>query len=139
MFAAVIQKVLQLFQIANSEKLSIDLCKYWSMKRELKRGAPLVRNFDPTSFNTLNVEEIQRRIEFAEVLLNDLNKLHELSSLLVKRQRAAMLYNGALQKSYELVQNPANYLIQTVVLDKLLKTEASFQNAVENFRKRRQF
>lgn len=124
MFAAVVQKVLQLFQIANSEKLSIDLCKYWSMKRELKRGAPLVRNFDPTSFNTLNVEEIQRRIEFAEVLLNDLNKLHELSSLLVKRQRAAMLHNSALQKSYELVQNPANYLIQTVVLDKLLKTEA---------------
>ncbi|AET39673.1 Nto1p Ecym_4650 [Eremothecium cymbalariae DBVPG len=112
LFIQVVNQVVATFDIPDSEKLAIDLCKYWSMKRELKRGAPLVRKFDPSSFNTLGTVELQKRIDFAEVLLKDLNKLEELSHLLEKRQQAALLKDEAKATINNIWFHPVRYLLQ---------------------------
>ncbi|SCW00117.1 LAFE_0B09824g1_1 [Lachancea fermentati] len=123
-FAQVVRKVLDSFKIENTERLAIEICKYWSMKRELKRGTSLVRKFDPTAFNTFRTEEIQERVNFAEILLNDMNKLHELGSLLVKRQLASKSLHEAKAKCDQIAHHPVAYLIKTSVLDNITKTQA---------------
>ncbi|CUS21495.1 LAQU0S03e03884g1_1 [Lachancea quebecensis] len=120
-FASVTQRILEIFQIENSAKVSADLCKYWSMKRELKRGAPLVRKFDPTSFSTFTVDQLGRRIEFADELSKDLEKLQDMARLLVKRQTTTRLRNKTQEKIREMYQHPSRFILQEAVVEKLQK------------------
>ncbi|SCU97549.1 LADA_0H06854g1_1 [Lachancea dasiensis] len=118
-FSGIVQKVLDTFKIENSNKLSTDLCKYWSMKRELKRGAPLVRKFDPSSFGTFTVDELNHRVEFAKVLSNDLQKLQQLSHTLTDRQVALQLRNRARQKAEELYNYPGKFILREAIVKRM--------------------
>ncbi|SCU89353.1 LAME_0E03092g1_1 [Lachancea meyersii CBS 8951] len=118
-FARVVEQVLEIFKVENSSKLSTDLCKYWSMKRELKRGAPLVRKFDPSSFGAFTVDEINRRVEFAQVLSNDMKKLHDMTNLVVERQKALSLRDGAVRKARELYSHPGKFFLRETVMKKV--------------------
>ncbi|AAS51419.1 ACR193Cp [Eremothecium gossypii ATCC 10895] len=112
LFATILKQLLDKFGIAEAEQTAIDICKYWSMKRELKRGAPLVRIFDPTSFNSMDSADILKRVAFADVLLNDLAKLDELSTLLVRRQQAAQARLDAVDIINDLGFHPVRHLVQ---------------------------
>ncbi|SCV01603.1 LANO_0F12574g1_1 [Lachancea nothofagi CBS 11611] len=119
LFAHIVQQVLDLFKIENSSKVSTDLCKYWSMKRELKRGAPLVRKFDPSSLGAFTVEELNQRVQFAHVLSKDLDRLRALAGLLVDRQTAAQLRNRATAKAWELYNYPGRFILREAVIKRL--------------------
>lgn len=72
-----------------------DLCKYWCLKRELKKGAPLIRknnNLILTSsiiYGSNAPQEIADKQEFAASLLQDLDRLIALLGLTVARQQTA--------------------------------------------------
>ncbi|SCU79104.1 LAMI_0A07338g1_1 [Lachancea mirantina] len=123
-FSSIVQNVLKMFEVTNAEKLAIDFCKYWSMKRELKRGAPLIRKFDPNSFNTFNTKELEERVKFAEVLATDLAKLQSLASLLVKRQASAQKRNSADALCKRIALSPSHYLVQKFVGQNIIRSKS---------------
>lgn len=123
-FADIIDKILDMFKIENSGLLSLDFCKYWSMKRELKRGASLVKKVDYSSFSTLKFEEMEQRVKFSGLLLRDLNKLEKLACLLTERQKANKLLYEANDTINRLGIHPVKYIIKKEVLDKLSKRES---------------
>ncbi|KAG7664464.1 uncharacterized protein J8A68_002020 [[Candida] subhashii] len=80
-----------------------EVCRYWCLKRELKRGAPLIRknnNLAATSSilydgNSLENEggdgyqdenKLKEKINFANSLIKDLEKLSDMSQNLLQRQ-----------------------------------------------------
>ncbi|AMD21244.1 HEL036Cp [Eremothecium sinecaudum] len=112
LFLDTVKQVLDTIGISQSEKIAIDMCKYWSMKRELKRGAPLVRKFDPSSFNTLSTSELEERAQFVDILLKDINKLEDIASLIVQRQTAAMLKDEANEIIDNIAFHPVRYILR---------------------------
>ena len=122
-FGTIIEQVLINFKIDNANKICFEICKYWSMKRELKRGAPLVRIFDSSSYNMLDISQLQERVEFTEKLLQDLSKLRKLSQLLKRRtviSNELVLVNNSII-SYS--QYPEKELLKKVVLEKFVKSK----------------
>lgn len=122
-FAEITQRVLNLFKISNSKQVSYGICKYWSMKRELKRGAPLIRKFDPSSHNTLNEQQLQERVGVTDLLLKDLSRLRELSSLVQRRTAASNACHVSERKIKTLTKYPERYLIKRAVLTKFISSE----------------
>lgn len=112
LFFEIVQAILKILGVDDTYKISTDICKYWSMKRELKRGAPLVRKFDPILFNTLKTTELEDRIQFGEILLKDLEKLEELSNLVVKRQDSALKKETADNTINQIWHHPVRYILQ---------------------------
>lgn len=122
-FATVVEKVLKHFQISSSDKISIDLCKYWTMKRELKRGAPLVRKFDPSSLNYLSTDEINERDVFSQLLLDDLSSLESLAESFVSKHECAVERKHNQKLINSIAFHPVKYLIEKSVWNKLKKSQ----------------
>lgn len=122
-FAEKIKQVLDLFRISGSTQAAQHICKYWSMKRELKRGAPLVRKFDTSCYNMLNTEQLKERIRVTDVLLEDLTKLQTLCDLVKKR---TVIYNAKRTAEFN-VKHKICYaegvLIKPLILDKFIQSE----------------
>lgn len=119
-FAIIIQKILYFCKIPNTPSLSYDICKYWSMKREFKSGAPLVRIYDSSAFNTLDVDELNDRIEFSDVLLRDLNKLKKLVDLVDKRTQIEEGLSNSKSIIDTIVKNPMRWKLRNLVIIKLI-------------------
>lgn len=80
---------------------SSGLCKYWCLKREAKRGAPLVRpsalvtlaahiyEMDALGDNEVARNELKEKIEFGQTLAADLRRVVELAQLTRHRQATA--------------------------------------------------
>lgn len=80
---------------AEIRQFSHDICKYWCLKRERKKGAPLIRKNNNLML-TLSIiygsnspEEVGDKLEFAAVLLQDLDRVIQLLGLTVERQKTA--------------------------------------------------
>lgn len=123
-FADIVQMILKRFHIPETERISFDFCKYWTMKRELKRGAPLVRKFSPSSLNTLSSEELQDRIEFSELLLQDLNQLEDLASTFVEKHKCNVKKVEKSKICYDIAFHPVRYILRESVWDNLSKSSS---------------
>ncbi|KAG0686162.1 nuA3 HAT complex component nto1 [Kluyveromyces marxianus] len=123
-FADIVQMILKRFHIPETERISFDFCKYWTMKRELKRGAPLVRKFSPSSLNTLSSEELQDRIEFSELLLQDLNQLEDLASTFVEKHKVNVEKVAKSKICYDIAFHPVRYILRESVWDNLSKSSS---------------
>ncbi|CAR65968.1 DEHA2G13816p [Debaryomyces hansenii CBS767] len=72
--------------------MSNEICRYWCLKRESKKGATLIRknnNMIATSsivYGNSNYEEINNKIEVANILMSDLDKVIGLTSSNLSRQ-----------------------------------------------------
>ncbi|CUM46921.1 unnamed protein product [Debaryomyces tyrocola] len=72
--------------------MSNEICRYWCLKRESKKGATLIRknnNMIATSsivYGNSNHEEINNKIEVANILISDLDKVIGLTSSNLSRQ-----------------------------------------------------
>lgn len=81
---------------------SASLCKYWCLKREAKRGAPLVRwqapnpaltsgllVYDAGAKNVIEIvhKQLQEKILFGHTLMRDVQKLIQLSQMTLERQQ----------------------------------------------------
>lgn len=133
-FAEKIKQILTFFQVPGSTPAAYHICKYWSMKRELKRGAPLVRKFDPSSYNMLDVEQLKERIQVTDLLLSDLSKLQNLCDL-VKRRTVAHNSKRFVERSIrDKIEHFESYMVQSVILDKFVNSDhfKALQRAISN-------
>lgn len=69
------------------------LCRYWSLKREARRGAPLLKrlHLEPWTATTESKEQTDaekaKNLEFIGMLRNDLEKVRMLAELVRKREK----------------------------------------------------
>lgn len=69
------------------------LCRYWSLKREARRGAPLLKrlHLEPWTATTESKEQTDaekaKNLEFLGMLRNDLEKVRLLAELVRKREK----------------------------------------------------
>lgn len=96
-----VEKSLQRFTIHKRKEYAADACRYWTLKREARRGAALLKRLQlqMETFSSMEITRrnfagmghagrprLQRRIEFAQTLVKDLEKLKELAEDVVKRE-----------------------------------------------------
>lgn len=98
----VVDASLQRFAVRKRKEFLSEACRYWTLKRESRRGAALLKRLQLQldSFSSMELtrrnfasmgpdgkERLTRRIEFAQTLLNDLEQLKNLSENLVEREQ----------------------------------------------------
>ncbi|PWY90730.1 hypothetical protein BO70DRAFT_328624 [Aspergillus heteromorphus CBS 117.55] len=93
---------LQRFGVRQRKQFSEDACRYWTLKREARRGAALLKRLqlqletfssmemtrrDYVAMGVTGSKRLQRRIEFGERLYYDLDRLRMLCDEVKKRER----------------------------------------------------
>ncbi|KAL2866184.1 putative PHD finger domain protein [Aspergillus lucknowensis] len=93
---------LQRFGVRQRKQYAEDACKYWTLKREARRGAALLKRLqlqletfssmemtrrDYAAMGGTGRKRLQRRIEFGERLYRDLDRLRILCDEVKKRER----------------------------------------------------
>jgi NuA3 HAT complex component NTO1 len=101
----IVEKSLQRFTIHKRKDYTADACRYWTLKREARRGAALLKRLQlqMETFSSMEITRrnfagmghtgrarLQRRIEFARVLVQDLEGLKGLANDVVKREGEKM-------------------------------------------------
>jgi NuA3 HAT complex component NTO1 len=96
-----VEKSLHRFNIHKRKEYAADACRYWTLKREARRGAALLKRLQlqMETFSSMEITRrnfagmghagrprLQRRIEFAQALIQDLEKLKSLSDDVMKRE-----------------------------------------------------
>ena len=114
-----IEASLQRFNVRKKKDFVAEVCKYWTMKREARRGAPLLKRLQlqMDSFSSGDVtrrdyvaqgakgrSRLERRIEFGERLLRDLSQLRDITALIKEREALkladAMMMRDMVDKIY---------------------------------------
>ncbi|CAI4053753.1 Nto1p SKDI_16G2960 [Saccharomyces kudriavzevii IFO 1802] len=122
-FAEVLRKAVEFFGLTNTPAGSLDICRYWSMKRELSGGTPLNASSENNPFGSLTGEQLQTRIDFADDQLEDLYKLKELTALVKKRTLASTNMLQTQNKVHDMIKSPQKYLLKINVLDIFVQSE----------------
>lgn len=114
-----VEASLQKFPFRKRKDYLSEACRYWTLKREARRGAALLKRLQlqMDSFTSMELtrrnfaamgpdgkDRLARRIEFAQMLINDLEKLKELSEETVEREQqkldAAEVEQGFVDELY---------------------------------------
>lgn len=104
-------------------RLGNELCRYWSLKRELGNGVPLISIASTDSrfaYNLLDDSLLEERLTFIDTLLTDVEKLKDLTSLVEKRNFVYVQQQEANRTVAEIVQNPEFYVLKNSILPKLV-------------------
>ncbi|KAI1502230.1 PHD-finger domain-containing protein [Biscogniauxia marginata] len=98
----IVEASLQRFNFLKRREFVSDACRYWTLKREMRRGAALLKRLQlqMETFSSMELTRrnfaamgpsgkarLSRRIEFAETLLKDLEQLKVMSKDIVERER----------------------------------------------------
>ena len=96
-----VESSLQRFTIRKRKEFAADACRYWTLKREARRGAALLKRLQLSmeTFSSMEItrrnfsgmgpsglEKLNRRIQFAQTLIRDLEHLRGLSKGIVDRE-----------------------------------------------------
>ncbi|KAI1858102.1 uncharacterized protein JN550_012858 [Neoarthrinium moseri] len=105
---------LQRFSILKRKEFVSDACRYWTLKREMRRGAALLKRLQlqMETFSSMELTRrnfaamgpsgktrLARRIEFAETLIKDLEQLQAMSQEVVRREEMK-LENARLEQAF---------------------------------------
>ena len=97
-----VESSLQRFTVRKRRDFSADMCKYWTLKREARRGAALIKRLQlqMETFSSMEITRrnfvgmgaagrvrLERRIQFAEDRLQDVEKLRLLCDEVRQRER----------------------------------------------------
>ncbi|KAI9033629.1 PHD-zinc-finger like domain-containing protein [Phycomyces nitens] len=114
--------VKQAGHLRKKPQLITSICRYWSLKRESRRGAPLLKrlHLEPwtASFSQHKQTEVEkaRRNKATQKLRGDLEKLRMLSEQVRKREKQK-LERMRKQKAYiETILFPVEYIIKPVLV-----------------------
>ncbi|KAI1752941.1 hypothetical protein F4782DRAFT_499185 [Xylaria castorea] len=101
----IVEASLQRFNFLKRKEFVSDACRYWTLKREMRRGAALLKRLQlqMEAFSSMELTRrnfaamgssgkvrLTRRIEFAEMLLKDLEQLKTLSQEIVDREQSKL-------------------------------------------------
>lgn len=96
-------------------EFSFTLCKYWSLKREFNKGAPLLTINDSIiqySYNLLEDNDIKDKVAFIDVLLQDLEKVGRLTSMVNQRNEKEKEIAEIENKIGNLLRNPSIFILK---------------------------
>ena len=96
-----VESSLQRFSIRKRKEFAAEACKYWTLKREARRGAALLKRLQlqMETFTSMEITRrnfvgmgaagrvrLQRRIDFAEQLLQDVDRLRQMCGKVKDRE-----------------------------------------------------
>ncbi|KAL2074492.1 hypothetical protein VTL71DRAFT_8270 [Oculimacula yallundae] len=146
----IVEKSLQRFNIHKRKEYTADACRYWTLKREARRGAALLKRLQlqMETFSSMEITRrnfagmgpagrtrLNRRIEFAQTLIQDLEKLKSLSDDIVMREaekfQAVMLEEDLVDSVYfpvakmlpKILEKSLTLDIRAIFTDGLLKIQ----------------
>jgi NuA3 HAT complex component NTO1 len=130
-----IEESLVRFTVQKKKEYVSEVCKYWTLKREARRGAALLKRLQlqMDTFSSFEVTRrdykaqgaagrarLDRRIDFAEKLATDMERIVQMCDL-VKKREAEKLDEARLLKSVvDTVYFPIPHLLEPIV-EKALK------------------
>ena len=138
-----IESSIQRFSIKKRREFAAEVCKYWTLKREARRGAALLKRLQlqMETFTSMEIPRrnfvgmgaagrvrLQRRIDFAETLLDDVNKLQGLCRSVMDRERQKLEDARALRDIIDTVYFPSAPLL-TPILERASKYVIGSQTA----------
>ncbi len=97
----IVESSLARFTLRKRKEFVAEACRYWTLKREARRGAALLKRLQlqMETFSSMELTRrnfaamgpsgrtrLDRRVEFAEALISDLEQLRSLSSEVVERE-----------------------------------------------------
>ncbi|KAB5558597.1 hypothetical protein GE09DRAFT_1221697 [Coniochaeta sp. 2T2.1] len=140
-----VENSLQRFMIQKRKEFVADACRYWTLKREARRGAALLKRLQlqMETFSSMELTRrnfaamgpsgkarLTRRIEFAEQLVKDLEQLQALSEDVVKRE-VAKLESAEMEKDFvDTVYFPVYTLLVPVIEKALLLDKNVFSKGL---------
>ncbi|GAB0134848.1 hypothetical protein EsDP_00003203 [Epichloe bromicola] len=98
----IVEASIQRFPFRKRKDFLSEACRYWTLKREARRGAGLLKRLqlqmetfssmeltrrDFSSMGPNGKARLARRVEFAEIILKDLEQLKDLSERIVQREQ----------------------------------------------------
>ena len=97
-----VEASLQRFAIRKRKEFAAEACKFWTLKREARRGAALLKRLQlqMETFSSMEITRrnfvgmgaaggvrLQRRIDFAEQLLQEVENIRQLSKLVKEKEK----------------------------------------------------
>ncbi|KAI9824490.1 MAG: nuA3 HAT complex component nto1 [Phylliscum demangeonii] len=125
-----VESSLARFNIRKRKEYVADACRYWTLKREARRGAALLKRLQlqMETFSSMEVTRrnyggmgaagqvrLQRRIEFATNLLRDLERLRLLCDEVKKRERDKLKEAEMLKDIVDTVYCPISALLWPIL------------------------
>ncbi|ODV91553.1 hypothetical protein CANCADRAFT_29949 [Tortispora caseinolytica NRRL Y-17796] len=108
------------FEFGRKRQVLAEICRYWTLKREMKRGAALVKRLQMElemlpDHSDLYESELKERKEFAEALKKDVEHLRHLAELVCSRESYSLEIEQLTGKCIDMVYNFRSILCQEVV------------------------
>ncbi|KAL7751185.1 hypothetical protein RI367_003390 [Sorochytrium milnesiophthora] len=100
------------YRFPGKEELVASVCKYWALKRETRRGAPLLRRLHLEPWTAVqdgsqpNKEERRQRVEALGTVRQDLEALRMLAEMVQKREREKLRQLRALEAYWRAFMYP---------------------------------
>lgn len=123
------------FTVQKKKEYVSEICKYWTLKREARRGAALLKRLQlqMDTFSSFEVTRrdykaqgaagrarLDRRIEFADRLVKDMKQIVQLCELIKQREAAKLQEAMLLKDVVDTVYFPIPYLLEPII-EKALK------------------
>jgi NuA3 HAT complex component NTO1 len=125
-----VESSLQRFMIRKRKEYAAEACKYWTLKREARRGAALLKRLQlqMETFSSMEItrrnfagmgaagrSRLQRRIDFAKYLLEDVEKLRILADEVKKREREKLKMTAMLRQVVDSLYFPIAPLLWPIL------------------------
>ncbi|KTW32903.1 hypothetical protein PNEG_04290 [Pneumocystis murina B123] len=106
------------FPIRKKSIFITDICKYWSLKKESRKNASLIKRLQLKTENeirNLSTDQLSERIEFAKILKHDLEKLLELTDSVKKREEEKKKISCYLETMADGLYFPITHIIRYIL------------------------
>ena len=118
------------FMIQKRKDFASEVCKYWTLKREARRGAALLKRLQlqMETFTSMEIPRrnfvgmgaaggvrLQRRIDFAQTLLEEVEKTQKMCALILDREREKLEDAKLLQEIVDTVYFPTSALLSPIL------------------------
>lgn len=125
-----IEASLQRFNVRKKKDFVAEICKYWTLKREARRGAPLLKRLqlqmdsfssgdvtrrDYAAQGASGLARLNRRIAFGEYLLHDLEYIRQLTALIKEREALKLTDAVVLRDLVDTVYFPIIPMLRPIV------------------------
>ncbi|KAJ6107701.1 hypothetical protein N7523_009024 [Penicillium sp. IBT 18751x] len=143
---------LQRFTVRHRKQYAEDACKYWTLKREARRGAALLKRLqlqletfssmemtrrDYVAMGVTGHKRLTRRIEFGERLYKDLDRLRMLCDEVKKREREKLKDAEMLRSIVDIVYFPTFPMLWPIFEKaQILDSRGTFAGGLRCIRKR---
>ncbi|TKA62468.1 hypothetical protein B0A49_08790 [Cryomyces minteri] len=148
-----VETSLQRFTIRKRKDYVAEACKYWTLKREARRGAALLKRLQlqMESFSSMEIARrnfagmgaagrprLQRRVEFADQLQGDISQLRALCDMVKERELQKLRDVDLLREIVDTVYFPVSVLLWPILTraQKLDEKTGAFRAGFANIQRK---